>query len=217
MYTDPLVVRRKVEREIGWYNERIDHYRARGIWLLGYTFPELLVAFVAPRTRPHPMVPMGIVLNLSNYDVEPPSVTLVNPLTRAPLKFGEVPNSLVRLRALQALGPPGTELPQVQYLPATPGKEQIPGVPGVLPERLVQGWSEEDPKPFICLQGVREYHDNPGHSGDPWWLHRSQGAGRFLRVLEVIAKYGSEAMTEQLQVQQQFRVQVLSQIAVDVQ
>jgi len=216
MYTDPAVVRRKVEREIGWYNERIDHYRARGIWLLGYTFPQLLVAFVAPKTRPHPMVPLGVMLDLSNYDVEPPSVTLVNPFTRAPLKFGEVPNGLVRLRALMPLGPPGTAMLQrVQYFPGAPGKEQIPAIPGTLPERLVQGWSHEDPKPFVCLRGVREYHDNPGHSGDSWWLHRSQGVGRLLHILELIAQYGTDAMTEQLQVQTEFRVHVVSEIAID--
>jgi Predicted metal binding domain len=27
-------------------------------------------------------------------------------------------------------------------------------------------------KPFLCLRGVREYHDHPQHSGDDWFLYR---------------------------------------------
>lgn len=29
-------------------------------------------------------------------------------------------------------------------------------------------------KPFLCLRGVREYHEHPQHSGDEWLLYRSQ-------------------------------------------
>jgi hypothetical protein len=29
-------------------------------------------------------------------------------------------------------------------------------------------------KPFLCLRGVREYHEHPQHSGDEWLLYRTQ-------------------------------------------
>lgn len=29
-------------------------------------------------------------------------------------------------------------------------------------------------KPFLCLRGVREYHEHPQHSGDDWLLYRTQ-------------------------------------------
>jgi hypothetical protein len=29
-------------------------------------------------------------------------------------------------------------------------------------------------KPFLCLRGVREYHEHPQHSGDSWLLYRSE-------------------------------------------
>ncbi len=29
-------------------------------------------------------------------------------------------------------------------------------------------------KPFLCLRGVREYHEHPQHSGDDWLLYRPQ-------------------------------------------
>lgn len=51
-------------------------------------------------------------------------------------------------------------------------------------------WYGPDDTPFLCLAGVREYHEHPAHSGDSWLLHRAAGAGRFVRLLEVIDKYG---------------------------
>jgi hypothetical protein len=27
-------------------------------------------------------------------------------------------------------------------------------------------------KPFLCLRGIREYHEHPQHSGDEWLLYR---------------------------------------------
>ena len=29
-------------------------------------------------------------------------------------------------------------------------------------------------KPFICLRGIREYHEHPQHSGDSWLLYRTK-------------------------------------------
>ena len=56
----------------------------------------------------------------------------------------------------------------------------------------MQANSPED-VPFLCIAGVKEYHDHPGHSGDPWEMHRSSGGGRLIRLLEVISKYGRGA------------------------
>jgi hypothetical protein len=195
VYTDPAAVRRKVEREIAAYFERQDHYRSRGIWVLQYNFPQLLVAFVAPKLKPHPIAAFGVLVDMSNYDVEPPSLQFVNPFTREPLAFKDVPTRLVRVRLenVQAQLPPGLELP--------------PGVPQGLIQQiqhhdeLLQG-SDQEP-PFMCLQGVREYHENPAHTGDSWWLYRSKGAGGLLRLLDVISRFGTEAMREQ-QFQMQF-------------
>jgi hypothetical protein len=189
MYTDPAVVRRKVEREIASYFARQDHYRARGIWVLQYDFPKLLVAFVAPKFKPHPIAAFGVLVDMSNYDVEPPSLQFVNPFTREPLAFNDVPTRLVRLRLENVEAP----------LPL--GAELLPGVQqGYMhqvqhEDALLQG-SDQEP-PFMCLQGVREYHQNPAHTGDPWWLYRSRGAGSLLRLLDVISRFGTEPMREQ--------------------
>ena len=29
-------------------------------------------------------------------------------------------------------------------------------------------------KPFLCLRGIREYHEHPQHSGDDWLLYRTE-------------------------------------------
>lgn len=195
MYADPAVVRRKVEREIALYFERQDHFRARGIWVLQYDFPQLLVAFVAANIKPHPIAAFGVLVDMSNYDVEPPSLLFVNPFTRAPLTFKEVPTRLVRVRVEN----------NPQQIP--PGAQLPPGMPAALVQQLhhhdalLQGSDEE--RPFLCLQGVREYHSNPAHTGDPWWLYRSKGAGSLLRLLDVISKFGTESMRD-LQFQLQF-------------
>jgi hypothetical protein len=195
VYADPAVVRRKVEREIAGYFERQDHYRSRGIWVLQYACPQLLVAFVAPMFKPHPIAAFGVLVDMSNYDVEPPSLQFVNPFTREPLAFKEVPTRLtrVRLENVQAQLPPRVELP--------PGVQQALIQQVQHHDALLQG-SDQEPA-FMCLQGVREYHENPAHTGDPWWLYRSKGAGSLLRLLDVISRFGTEAMREQ-QFQLQF-------------
>ncbi len=187
MYADPTVVRRKVEREIAAYFERQEHFRSRGIWVLQYDFPQLLVAFVATKVKPFPIAPYGVLFDLSNYDVGPPSVRFVNPFTKQPLKQSEIPTRLSRLR----VGPGGQQ--HVTLPDGSPGVISMPA--GVQQDDLLQAWPEDE-RPFVCLQGVLEYHQNPGHSGDSWWLHRSKGAGSILRLLDILARYGTESMRQ---------------------
>ncbi len=82
----------------------------------------------------------------------------------------------------------------------------MPGTQFLREDKLLQAWNEDDERPFVCLQGVREYHDNPGHTGDSWWLHRAAGAGRIVRLLELISRYGTEQMVDvQYRIQLQFQ------------
>jgi hypothetical protein len=39
-------------------------------------------------------------------------------------------------------------------------------------------------QPFLCLPGIREYHNHPQHTGDDWLLHRSTGSGSLVNVCE---------------------------------
>jgi hypothetical protein len=118
-------------------------------------------------------VPYGVLLNFSDYDVRPPSVRLVNPFTRAPLAMSEIPYHFPRL---------------IKYVnPDTGGEEQR-----VQP--MVVAFKQETP--FLCLPGVREYHDSSAHSGDPWLLHRGTGEGTLHFLLETLCKYGAEPLRQ---------------------
>jgi hypothetical protein len=52
-------------------------------------------------------------------------------------------------------------------------------------DALVDGHPETG-RPFLCLPGIREYHNHPQHTGDDWLLHRVSGAGRLAVICERI-------------------------------
>jgi hypothetical protein len=64
---------------------------------------------------------------------------------------------------------------------------------GALP--LIQFHTAED-TPFLCLAGVREYHQHPAHTGDSWFLHRGTGKGTLPQILNVLLRYGVESVRE---------------------
>lgn len=171
---DPAVSRTKFDREIQEYRTMESEYRRRGWFLVRAEFPHVLVVMAAPQLKP-PAVIAGVRFDYTNYDVEPPSVRLVNPFTEEPYRARELPTKLDR--AIQ-----GDEI-------------AMPGLPGNLRLRAAQPLMQaHGPQeiPFLCLAGVREYHEHPAHSGDAWELHRTTGAGRLLRLLHVIHQYGVE-------------------------
>ena len=50
---------------------------------------------------------------------------------------------------------------------------------------IVQGHPKTG-RPFFCVPGIREYHDHPQHSGDPWLLHRHTGEGSLATIADRI-------------------------------
>jgi Predicted metal binding domain len=173
---DPAVSRAKFDREIGSFSDLEGDYQKRGWFLLDATFPHVFVVMAAPQISPSPIV-TGVLFDYSDYDVRPPSVRLANPFTREPYRAGELPTNLLRQVEGGAL-PIGISLP--------------PGMPAprmIQQQALMQSYGPED-LPFLCLAGTREYHDHPAHSGDRWELHRTAGAGRLVRLLEIIDTYG---------------------------
>jgi hypothetical protein len=52
-------------------------------------------------------------------------------------------------------------------------------------------FAEKNCKPMICLPGIREYHNHPAHTGDPWLLHRGNGGeGSLGFIIDKIYDYG---------------------------
>jgi hypothetical protein len=173
-FADLAVSRAKFDREVAAYRELQPTYEERGWFLLEAEFPTVFVVMTTPKTQP-PAVVTGVLFDYSNYDAIPPSVRLVNAFTREPFIAKELPTALNR--ALP---------PQDIALPGMPGNLQMQAA-----QPLMQAHSPEE-VPFLCVAGVREYHDHPGHSGDAWDLHRASGAGRLVRLLDVIHRYGVE-------------------------
>ena len=174
-YVDPTVSRAKFDREIVDYLAIEADYRARGWLLVKVAWPEVVVVLASDKTSP-PTIVTAVQFDYTNYDVEPPSVRLINPFSGRVLMSKELPTRLPRMI-------PGQEIP-------TP----VPGGPNLqvrMTQDLMQAHYPEE-IPFLCIPGVKEYHDHPGHSGDPWELHRPAGEGRLVRLLEVISKYGLE-------------------------
>ena len=174
-YVDPAVSRAKFDREITDYLSIEGDYRARGWFLVKANWPLVVVVLASNKTKP-PAIVTTVQFDYTNYDAEPPSVRLIDPFSGRCLLSKELPTRLPRMI-------PGPELP-------------IPGPRGAkaqlnTAQELMQAHSPDD-LPFLCIPGVKEYHDHPGHSGDAWEMHRSAGEGRLVRLLEVISKYGLE-------------------------
>ena len=177
-YVDPAVSRAKFECEIANYLSFEADYRARGWFLVKADWPTAIVVLASSKTSP-PSVVAAVRFDYTNYDAEPPSVRFIDPFSGRLLLGKEIPINLPRMI-------PGPEIPS----PA-------PGVPNLQlnsAQPLMQAHSPED-LPFLCIAGVKEYHDHPGHSGDQWELHRPAGEGRLVRLLEVISKYGLDTVT----------------------
>jgi hypothetical protein len=170
-FVDPAVSRQKFDVELEAFERNAKDNQRRGWWLLRSEFPEVVIAFAAPQLSPAAVV-CGVLLDFTNYDAEPPSVRLVNPFTEEPYRTKNLPTVLHRRRVNSVqLGPNG---PVAQQVVVTP---------------MMQGL-DPDEIPFLCLAGVREYHQHPAHTGDSWLLHRGKGEGSMFSILNAIYQYG---------------------------
>ncbi|MEQ1515133.1 MAG: putative metal-binding protein [Usitatibacteraceae bacterium] len=165
MLADPAVSRLKFEREVGEVLAQRDFFMKRGAWIVSADFPEVFVILGTPNTQPS-YIPYAALFDFTDYDAHPLSVRLVNPFTKQRLKASEMRYSLLRT---------------------------APGLPAGLPggtQSIVQHF--RDDAPFLCLPGVRDYHECVAHTGDSWWLHRTTGEGKFFHLLDLLCKYGTE-------------------------
>lgn len=178
MFVDPAVCRAKFQRELDEFKAQQPAYHRRGVWLLDDTFPEIFLALMAVKS-PSLSAVFGVIINFENYDVEPPSVRFVHPVTRQPLRAMDLPHRMPRLKTVKGLNGEAATGPDGAIL--------------VEQQDLVQAEDPQRPG-FVCLQGVREYHAHPAHSGDSWWLHRGTGIGRLAYLINILAKYGIDTV-----------------------
>jgi Predicted metal binding domain len=182
-FVDVEVSRAKFDREVDEFRQLESDFRARGWLLLDADFPVARVVMCASHLKPPPVI-TGVEFDYSNYDVVPPAVTFFNPFSGVAYGFDELPTQLKR------------SVPQAMpFAPNNQAGVVVPQMMMVAQQPLLQPRQDGEP-PFLCIAGVREYHAHPAHSGDAWELHREAGAGRFVRLLEVIHKYGVEPISD---------------------
>ena len=176
-HVDPEVSNAKVQRELAEYLSLEADYRMRGWFLIEAKGPLVTVVLASNKTNP-PTIVTAVRFDYTNYDAEPPSVRFVDPFSGRPFLNRDLPIRLLR---------------------TVPGPEvDMPGPGGIkaqlnTTQDLMQAHSPDD-LPFLCIAGVKEYHEHPGHSGDSWELHRPNGEGRLVRLLEVISKYSLDTV-----------------------
>ena len=175
-YVDPSVSRTKFDRELAEYRSMESDYRKRGWFLVTAEWPLVVVILASQKTTPATIV-TTVQFDYKNYDAEPPSVRMIDPFSGRYLRSRELLTRLPRMIPGPEMDIPGGHKGQLNTV-----------------QEMMQTHSPDE-MPFLCIPGVKEYHDHPGHSGDPWELHRSTGEGRLAHLLGVISKYGLEPVT----------------------
>ena len=175
---DPDVTRAKFDCELDIFRQRAADFRKRGVFLVSSEYPKATFLFSTTKTQP-PTIATAVEIDFTDYDLRPLSVTFVDPFTNEPVPLKEQ-----RFQMIRRSGPLIRDTLGNPHLVA-----QIPITqPDVLRDRA-----------FICLAGVREYHDNPAHSGDSWLLHRASGEGSLSFILDKMWMYGTNEI-EQFQI-----------------
>jgi hypothetical protein len=165
---DPEVSKLKFDAEVQGFLAARDMHRQRGIILLEKEFPNAYFAFGVPSLNPFPIV-FAAKINFDNYDLEPLSVQFIHPFTFQPLKLQNISTHFNR-----NIGQNGN----------------------IVLQALLQEEPSPESYPFLCIPGIREYHNHPAHTGDSWLLHRKlAGEGSLGFVIEKLFEYGISSIT----------------------
>lgn len=181
---DAAVSRVKFDREIARFREQAMSNLRRGWWLVDATFPEVFVVMGTPNMRPA-LAPYGLLIDFTDYDLTPPSIRLADPFTREPLTTAQL--GPVRSFVAQPDGTlVGLCFPQIRESGVAED-----GTPLRQVTDLLQTYGDI---PFVCMPGVREYHEHPAHSHDPWLPRRRSGEGTLHFLLDNLSRLGTEQM-----------------------
>lgn len=99
-------------------------------------------------------IAFAIRVDFTNFDAEPPSVVFINPFNGELVRRDQIRIAFIQLNQGNVFQPAD----------------------------LVQGIGTI--APFLCIPGVREYHEHAAHSGDSWFLYRTRGEGELLFILD---------------------------------
>lgn len=167
MRIDPSVNRLKFDRELVRLTEQRDLLDSRGIFVLGSTrFPIIDLLFV-PKHPLRAVVPVvqkgGIILPQgTTIAVDIPSLA-----ARAFKARFDLSDYDLLAPSLDFLDPSNDQpLQYATMFRALEFETQRKAHIVLLDAHPMTG------RPFLCLRGIREYHEHPQHSGDQWLLYR---------------------------------------------
>jgi hypothetical protein len=169
MRLDPVVSRIKFERELAKLRKHERDLQARGIHVLASSeFPRIDVMMV-PRRTLQIAVPPSMA---GGVELPPGAIALL-----------EIPSLAARtFTARFDLTDYDLSAPSLEFIDSWTGQT----LPFETMFRALEFESERKAhvvllndhpsthKPFLCLRGIREYHEHPQHSGDSWMLYRNE-------------------------------------------
>jgi hypothetical protein len=190
MRVDPQVNRRKFDRELGRLVEQRLILEQRGIFVLSSTGFPYIDVLVVPR---HP-VQIALPPSLLPAQTSPPRPNS--------MEGGSPPEMLVTLEvpslALRAfkgrfdLTDYDLRAPSLEFLDPWTNAPLVYATmfravefePLRKAHVVLLDKHPKTRKPFLCIRGIREYHEHPQHSGDDWMLYR-QTLGLFSIVMSL--------------------------------
>lgn len=167
MRVDPAVSHRKFDREKARLIQQASMLAARGVFLVRAEFPQLDLLYV-------PRSPLLIGLPAPLPDSPPlpvghlPVLELPSLAARAFKARFDLTDYDLRAPSIEFLDPWTDQPLQYETMFRAIEFEKTRGAHLVL-----LGAHPTTHKPFLCLRGVREYHEHPQHSGDEWLLYRN--------------------------------------------
>lgn len=158
---DPEITKRKFERELEHWQQH-SQYQERGWIILGIdeNLPAVEIAFLGHLSISAGSVPLAVVMCAVRVSYD---------------SYDLLPPSVTFIDALTRK-------------PCRPHVGAFMSTPDGMRSILIDGHPITR-QPFLCLPGVREYHNHPQHTGDDWLLHRPTGAGNLLTLCERIWRF----------------------------
>ena len=168
MREDPAVNRLKYDREVARLREQQSTLQSRGIFVIDPpTFPTVEVLYV-----PHHALRLSVPASQQGAVVLPPGAMAViefpNLSARAFKARFDLSDYDVRPPSVEFREPWNNALLQYATMFRALEYEKDRKAHVVL--------LDDHPtthRPFLCLRGIREYHEHPQHSGDDWFLYRN--------------------------------------------
>lgn len=164
---DPEVSRLKFEREVGRLTEQRLVLQSRGIFVLGSpTFPTVQLLFVSQ----HPLQVAFAVPKAGNIILPQGSMAAAEVPSLSARAFKahfDLTDYDLRAPSLEFRDPwTDVPLPYSTMFRALEFEKQRKAHLVLLDDHPATH------KPFLCIRGIREYHEHPQHSGDDWLLYR---------------------------------------------